>query len=467
MNGDSGRLEVDPGLRRERSRSSALPSRAAAPARGAASTEARRATPRRRRAALPARGRDQLGPGDGANGWPRGRRREVGPGGRGGAASDALARQPPRSGARRAGSSFFVARQGSPKERPRGGRDNGSVRDEGGSHGQGRQLRMRRGRARRERRRAGRASVEAHVARTIPTSVGSSPVRTSSGWPRRSRRAAPGQPGHRPGERRLVLRSRSSWREPRRPRATRSASSSPETPCSSFAPRLRRPRTGSGPGRSPSTAGARGRRRADRAVRPVEQGARRCRRWRERRRAGTADEARRAGRLGGDDARLLSAAARRPRRAPTREATRRLREVALGPGEAGRERLVVQQAERRDVAPADPLQRLLAAEPAPLADRGRRGRRRSPAASSSAASVSGVGKRSRSSSPTSGKIAISQNHSKWLGVKVATTTRPVRGEDAHELREGARAVHEVDDEAEDDAVEPAVLEGERLRLRRA
>ena len=45
-----------------------------------------------------------------------------------------------------------------------------------------------------------------------------------------------------------MLRSRSSSRAPRPPRATRSASSSPETPCSSFAPRLRRPAHGIGTG---------------------------------------------------------------------------------------------------------------------------------------------------------------------------------------------------------------------------
>ena len=114
-------------------------------------------------------------------------------------------------------------------------------------------------------------------------------------------------------------------------------------------------------------------------------------------------------------------------------------------------RLVV-QGERRDVAPADPLS----------ASRRARGSRMGALRGSRARSRERVGRGKRAVDlPTSGNSDMSQYHSKCARVKVATRRGP-RGRARARAPGRPAAVDEVDDEAKDDALEPAVLERQVL-----
>jgi len=135
--------------------------------------------------------------------------------------------------------------------------------------------------------------------------------------------------------------------------------------------------------------------------------------------------------------------------------------LALGALEARGERVLLEEPQRRDVAAADPLQRVLAREPAALEERDgpdgaepgflQLGRERG--GSREALEVDLADLREDADQPVPLEVARR---------KRSQGGASVRRQDACELRQDARAVDEVDDQPQDDAVEPPVPERERL-----
>ena len=88
-----------------------------------------------------------------------------------------------------------------------------------------------------------------------------------------------------------------------------------------------------------------------------------------------------------------------------------------------------------------------------------------PAARSSATSTSRAGKRERSTSSSDGRYRFSQYESKCDSWKVTTATTTTRPEHAPRLSERCATIEEMEHEPEHRALEPAVLERQRLRVR--
>ncbi len=76
--------------------------------------------------------------------------------------------------------------------------------------------------------------------------------------------------------------------------------------------------------------------------------------------------------------------------------------------------------------------------------------------------ICGSGKRALSISRIDGKYGFSQKRSKCSGSNVVMTARPRRREHAGQLGKRPAAIDEMDDEPQHEALEPAVVERQRL-----